>query len=111
REERFQRSPWLRDLEDRQAAAGAQDTSQFHQAGPEVGDVPHAEADRDAVEDGVREREGQHVSLDPFDRVGLPPCTYEHLAGEVEPRDDAALALGREAEVAGPATRVEHARA
>ena len=57
-----------------------------------------------------RERERQHVSLDPFDRAGLPPGTHEHLAREVEPGDDAALALGREAEIAGAAARVEHAR-
>ena len=81
------------------------------EAGPEIGDVAHAEADGGRVEAGVRVGQREHVALDPLDRARLAPRPHEHLAREVEPRDDAALALGGDREVARAAARIEHAGA
>ena len=111
REERLQDPARLRDLEDREPAAGPQDAPQLAEAGTEIGDVAHAEADRGGVEARVRVGQREHVALDPLDRVRLAPRPHEHLAREVEPRDDAALALGGDREVARAAARVEHAGA
>ena len=99
----------LRDLEDREPAAGTQHAAQLAQRELEVGDVAHAEADGRRVERRVLERQREHVALHPVERR-LAARPREHLLREVEARDAAGAGLRvGDREVARAARRVEHA--
>ena len=98
----------LRDLEDRQAPARSQHATELAEGGVEIRDVPHPEADRRGVERAVVERQREEIALDPFDGRRLASGAREHRRREVEPRDDGALPLGRDGEVARAAAGVEH---
>ena len=105
----FSSAARLRDLEDREPAAGTQHAAQLAQRELEVGDVAHAEADGRRVERRVGERQREHVALHPLERR-LAARALEHPLREVEAGDArrAGLRVG-DREVAGAARRVEHA--
>ena len=78
-EGRERRALGLGDLEDHQAPSGPQDPGQLADAGVEVGEVAHPEADRDRVEGGVVVGQVERVGpLELHRRVaagaGRPPC-------------------------------------
>jgi hypothetical protein len=82
------------ELEDHEAAPRGEHAEDLRQAGPQVGQVAHAEADRDGIERAIREGEPESV---PFDRhapvgqalpVELLPGDGEHGPGEIAADDE-----------------------
>ena len=100
----------LRDLEDREPAAGPEHPPQLARAPPR-GRRRCGRRSRPSPRRTTRvlERKREHVALDPLDRRRLAPRPLEHPLGEVEPDDVArARAQRGDREVAGAAARVEH---
>jgi len=107
-----QRMRGLGELEDGEHAAWTEDPAKLAQAGAQVLEVPHAEADGDRVERAGREGQAQGVRRGKTNRGfgprGLVLGSSEHLPSEVA-RRAASVGCHLEREVARPTADIENA--